>query len=46
MNNLSDYDPRWCDGHFCPKDCDHCEKGKEQDDLISRAAAIDGGSGT
>lgn len=44
-SNLWLYSPARCDGDFCPKDCDHCEKGKEQDDLISRAAAIDVASG-
>ena len=24
MSELRDYDPWFCDGHFCPKDCDHC----------------------
>ena len=23
-NNYSDYDPKWCDGQFCPRDCDIC----------------------
>lgn len=23
-NNYSDYDPAWCDGDFCPRDCDIC----------------------
>jgi hypothetical protein len=35
MNNLSDYDPRWCDGHYCPKDCDRCPyraENREEDD--------------
>lgn len=24
MNNYQDYDPKWCDGHFCPRDCEIC----------------------
>ena len=24
MNNLSEYDPIWCDGHYCPNDCEIC----------------------
>ena len=24
MDNYSDYDPKWCDGHYCPRDCDVC----------------------
>lgn len=39
--NLWLYSPARCDGDFCPKDCDNCEKGAERDDLISRAEAID-----
>ena len=23
-NYYSDYDPEWCDGHECPRDCDIC----------------------
>ena len=23
-NNCSDYDPEWCDGHHCPRDCERC----------------------
>ena len=45
MNNLSDYDPRWCDGHFCPKDCDRCpyraenRGGKRMAEYIGREEA-------
>ena len=24
MNNYEDYDPEWCDGHECPRDCENC----------------------
>ena len=24
MNNYEDYDPKWCDGHICARDCEHC----------------------
>ena len=23
-NDYSDYDPAWCDGHECIRDCEHC----------------------
>lgn len=23
-NNYTDYDPEYCDGHYCPRDCDGC----------------------
>ncbi len=37
MNNYADYDPAWCDGHFCPRDCEICtyraeNRGEEDDD--------------
>ena len=35
MNNYSDYDERWCDGHFCPKDCETCPdraENREEED--------------
>lgn len=35
MNNYELYDPAWCDGHYCPRDCDHCqiaEKMMEDED--------------
>ena len=24
MADLEFYDPDYCDGNFCPKDCEHC----------------------
>ena len=24
MNNYEDYDPKYCDGHYCPRDCEIC----------------------
>lgn len=24
MNNYSDYDEEWCEGHYCPRDCEIC----------------------
>ena len=21
---MHEYDPEWCDGHYCPKDCEKC----------------------
>lgn len=24
MNNYEDYDPVYCDGHYCPRDCEIC----------------------
>lgn len=42
------YDPKRCDGDYCPQDCDYCDKARNgfevddgMDDLISRRAAID-----
>lgn len=29
-NNYSDYDPDWCDGHYCPRDCERCEYRAEE----------------
>lgn len=29
MNNYSDYDPDWCEGHYCPRDCDGCPYSEE-----------------
>lgn len=29
MNNYSDYDPRYCDGHPCPRDCERCAYAAE-----------------
>ena len=29
MNNYSDYDPKYCDGEFCPRDCDICGRREE-----------------
>jgi hypothetical protein len=29
MNNYEDYDPEWCDGHYCPRDCENCEYSAE-----------------
>ena len=23
-NNYEDYDPQYCDGHYCPRDCEVC----------------------
>lgn len=34
-NNYSDYDPEYCDGHFCPRDCEICgyrEGNREEED--------------
>ena len=28
--SLSDYDPWFCDGHFCPKDCETCSVRAEK----------------
>lgn len=28
-NNYSDYDPNWCEGHVCPRDCDGCPYSSE-----------------
>lgn len=37
MNNYEDYDPKYCVGHFCPRDCEVCpyracerEEGEEK----------------
>lgn len=42
MNNYEDYDPKWCDGHYCPRDCEVCEysaanreEGEEQSTMGS-----------
>lgn len=24
-NNYSAYDPEFCDGHYCPRDCECCQ---------------------
>ena len=32
MNYYSDYDPVWCDGHECPKNCDRCQWREENRD--------------
>lgn len=29
MNNYSLYDPQFCDGQFCPRDCDRCNIAEE-----------------
>lgn len=32
---MHEYDPVYCDGHYCPKDCDGCphrEENREGDD--------------
>ena len=29
-NNYEDYDPSWCDGHHCPRDCERCEYRAEE----------------
>ena len=34
MNNYSDYDERWCDGHFCPRDCGVCVYREENRDTL------------
>ena len=31
-NNYEDYDPAWCDGHECPRDCERCRYGAENRD--------------
>ena len=36
-NNYSDYDPEYCDGHFCPRDCDRCSYNEAE-----REEATDG----
>lgn len=28
MSDLWRYEPKACDGHFCPKDCDACTVGE------------------
>lgn len=38
MNNYSDYDPEYCDGHECPRDCEVCpwreeNRGWDDDNL-------------
>ena len=35
MNNYSEYNPEYCDGHYCPRDCDKCsiaDKIREEND--------------
>ena len=39
MKNIYAYTPEFCDGDYCPQDCDHCpkrdliwEKEEEDDD--------------
>ena len=34
MNNYSDYDPEWCDGHPCPRDCERCGYNVEHRDYV------------
>lgn len=29
MNNYELYDPAYCDGHFCPRDCEKCPVGEQ-----------------
>ena len=32
---MNDYDPKYCDGHYCPKDCEVCqyrEENREEDE--------------
>ena len=29
MNNYELYDPVYCDGHPCPRDCEKCPIGEE-----------------
>lgn len=29
MNNYSDYDPEWCNGHYCCRDCEKCRIADE-----------------
>lgn len=29
MNNYSLYNPAYCDGRFCPRDCDKCDIAEE-----------------
>ena len=42
MNNYQDYDPKYCDGHYCPRDCERCayraenrEEDEEQSTMTS-----------
>ena len=32
-NNYSDYDEAWCEGHFCPRDCEGCPWSVEFRDM-------------
>lgn len=36
-NNYSDYDPEYCDGHHCPRDCERCSYNETE-----REEATDG----
>lgn len=29
MNNYEYYDPEWCDGHYCCRDCEKCNIADE-----------------
>lgn len=28
-DDYSEYDPEYCEGHYCPKDCSHCSYREE-----------------
>ena len=34
MNNYSAYDPEFCDGHYCCRDCDNCPWADEAMEYI------------
>ena len=33
---MHEYDPEWCDGHYCPKDCEKCPF-REENRAVSMA---------
>ena len=32
MNNYSNYDPKYCDGHYCCRDCDICPIARKMEE--------------
>ena len=38
-NNYSDYDPEYCDGHWCPRDCERCRYNEAEREVAADADA-------